>query len=136
VDAYLAARAAAFDLLAAKGLPPGRRLRAHFAALNASIDGEDTRAGCLVGNMATEAAPISEAIRRRVREAYAAWTTALADALREAEAAGGLRDAPAPEVLAQILICGWEGAVQRIKADRNGEPLRAFGTLLDRFIPP
>jgi TetR/AcrR family transcriptional repressor of nem operon len=91
-------------------------------------------AGCMLGNLAAEAAPLSPPIRAQVAALFAHWTRALAAAIEAGRADGSLRPTLPAETLASFLVAAWEGAVQRAKADQDEAPFDAFFAVLDPLL--
>lgn len=136
IDAYEARLAHAFALLGDTAQPPRRRLHGHFAALRDELAANRFAFGCFVANMAAEAASISEPLRLRLQHLLSQWSAALVEALAAAQAVGELRGGLAPDILADVLLDGWSGAIQRSKVDRSGRPLDSFAALLGQVVPP
>src|SRR5215472_7277835 len=94
--------------------PAARRAKAEFSR------------GCLIGDFSLEAAPQSEMLRTRLAEIFAEWRTPFAACIAEGQAAGEIAKTFAPEELAEFLLSSWEGAILRMKVERNAEPLERF----------
>ena len=86
--------------------------------------------GCPVGNLAQEMGDLSEPFRARLRQAMDGMTSALADILEDAKAAGELAPDMDTTETAIFMVGAWHGAVIRMKVTKDGEPLRLFA----RFI--
>ncbi len=82
--------------------------------------------GCLVGNLGQEMADQSERFRARLDEIFATWKTRFAACLRAAHEAGELSPALDSEVVAGVILSGWEGAILRAKVMKSPQPLRDF----------
>ena len=92
--------------------------------------------GCLVGNMCQELADTHPAIAEKAECLFRNYTAVLARCLREAQAAGEIRQTHDPEQLAEFLFNSWEGAMMRMKSSRSAQPLNAFIETLDRILEP
>src|SRR5258708_6422268 len=82
--------------------------------------------GCLIGDFSLEAAPHSEMLRTRLGEIFAEWRAPFAACIAEGQAAGEIAETFAPNDLAEFLLSSWEGAILRMKVERNAEPLERF----------
>src|SRR5579871_4082310 len=73
-------------LLGDASISPLKRLRRYFKDLIATYGraGGPMISGCLLGNLSLEIAGQNDAIRSLLKEAFDAWQTALANAVREA----------------------------------------------------
>ena len=66
-------------------------------------------------------------MRTRLAEIFAEWRAPFAACIAEGQ--GGGRDRRRPsrrEDLAEFLLSSWEGAILRMKVERNAEPLERF----------
>jgi TetR/AcrR family transcriptional repressor of nem operon len=107
---------------------PLTRLKAYFEA-KTRVSGPFDK-GCMIGNFSAELAGDSRLVRDRLATVFAAWTQLLAGCIREARAAGELRDGLDAEMIAAFLIDAFEGAILRTKVDRDATALRRFETIV------
>jgi TetR/AcrR family transcriptional repressor of nem operon len=116
--------------------PAPERVREHFKALDRLVSTDDYAAGCMLGNFAIEAGPLSETLRKHVAGLYATWTSQLADCLTDGQKAGTIAKAFPAEAFARFLIGAWHGAVQRAKVERNGRATAVFHKTLTTLLKP
>jgi TetR/AcrR family transcriptional regulator, transcriptional repressor for nem operon len=116
--------------------PVPERVREHFKALDKLVAANAYAAGCMLGNFAIEASPLSDTLRKHVALHYAHWTSQLAACLDEGQKAGAISNAVPAETLAGFLIGAWHGAVQRAKVERNGRATTAFHQTLKVLLAP
>jgi TetR/AcrR family transcriptional repressor of nem operon len=109
-----------------RSLAPRERLRRYLDIITDRIVGAEFRRGCLVGDLSLEAAPQSEMLRTRLVEFFAEWLAPFTACIAEGQAAGEIARTFAPEELAEFLLSSWEGAILRMKVERNAEPLERF----------
>lgn len=114
------------NILHEEAAPPLDRLRRYFRHLAGVAERQEFRAGCLIGNMATEMSDQSRAVRERLAVLLAAWTRAIESTVREAQAEGSLRRDLEAKTIAAFLLNAWEGAVMRAKVDRDATSLVSF----------
>ena len=105
---------------------PRERLRRYLDIITHRLASAEFARGCLIGDFSLEAAPQSEMLRTRLAEIFAKWRSLFAACIAEGQAAGELAGTFAPEDLAEFLLSSWEGAVLRMKVERNAEPLERF----------
>jgi TetR/AcrR family transcriptional repressor of nem operon len=105
---------------------PRQRLRLYLDLITDRLAKAEFSRGCLIGDLSLEAAPLSEMLRARLAEIFAEWRAPFAACIAEGQAAGEIASAFAPEELAEFLLSSWEGAILRMKVERNGEPLERF----------
>jgi TetR/AcrR family transcriptional repressor of nem operon len=135
LDSYWGQGEAAFALLEGEG-PADERVRAHFKAVDRLVAPQSYAAGCMLGNFAIEACPLSESLRKHVAALLTRWTTRLAACLEEGQKAGLISKALPAETLARFLVGAWHGAVQRAKVERSGRATSAFHRTLAILLTP
>jgi TetR/AcrR family transcriptional repressor of nem operon len=108
------------------GLSPRERLRRYLDIITRRLAGDEFSQGCLIGDFSLEAVAQSEMLRARLGEIFAEWRAPFAACIAEGQAMGEIDGAFAPEELAEFLLSSWEGAILRMKVERNGEPLERF----------
>jgi TetR/AcrR family transcriptional regulator, transcriptional repressor for nem operon len=135
LESYWEQGQAAFALLEGEG-PADERVRAHFKAVDRSLCNDSYAAGCMLGNFAVEAGPLSESLRKHAALLLSRWTTRLAACIEEGQKAGAISRALPAETLARFLIGAWHGAVQRAKVERNNRAPAAFHRSLPTLLTP
>jgi TetR/AcrR family transcriptional repressor of nem operon len=135
LDSYWEQGRAAFELLSGSG-PALERVRVHFTAIDALVSIDAYAAGCMLGNFAIEAGPLSDTLRERASALLARWTSQLAACLQEGQAAGSITTAVPAETLARFLVAAWQGAVQRAKVERDSRATAAFHQTLATLLAP
>jgi TetR/AcrR family transcriptional repressor of nem operon len=108
------------------GRSPLARLRAVFEHCSASCALHGAARQCLIPKLALEAAQLSAPVHAAVCGAYDQWSALLTRLVREAQAAGEVDTAHAPEQLAEVLAMLWEGAMLRMQTYRHPGPIEAF----------
>jgi TetR/AcrR family transcriptional repressor of nem operon len=112
-----------------KSLSPRERLRRYLDIITRRLEADNFMRGCLIGDFSLEAAPYSEMIRKRLAAIFIEWRAPFAACIAEAQAAGEIAATFAPEDLADFLLASWEGAILRMKVERNPAPLVRFKTI-------
>jgi len=110
----------------ADGLSPVQELRARFSVMADVLARNEFSRGCLFGNMGTEVADRSPAIRAEVETSLGAWSDRVAKLLRSAQTAGEIAADRDADVLGRFLVNAWEGAVTRTKVNKSGEAMDDF----------
>jgi TetR/AcrR family transcriptional regulator, transcriptional repressor for nem operon len=109
-----------------KALTPRARLRRYLDIITARLASDEFMRGCLIGDFSIEAAPYSETMRNRLAEIFIEWRAPFAACIAEAQAAGEIAATFSPDDLADFLLASWEGAILRMKVERNAAPLERF----------
>ncbi|MBC8122770.1 MAG: TetR family transcriptional regulator C-terminal domain-containing protein [Gemmatimonadaceae bacterium] len=113
-------------ILSEQSLPPMERLERYFSALAQGIAGRDYERGCLIGNLSTELADQSDAVRGCLSSLLSDWTRAIERCVHEAQTLGQVRTDLDPAATAAFLVNAWEGTVLRSKVDRDGRAAAQF----------
>ncbi|RLC13813.1 MAG: TetR family transcriptional regulator [Deltaproteobacteria bacterium] len=86
--------------------------------------------GCFIGNMCQEMADVNRAIGDKVDYIFRNYTAMLSACLREARESGAIQPDCDVDKLSEFIFNSWEGALLRMKASRNSQPLNAFMEIL------
>src|SRR5271156_2891654 len=105
---------------------PRERLRRYLDIITDRLAKAEFARGCLIGDFSLEAAPRSEMLRTRLIEIFAEWLSPFAACIAEGQETGEIARTFAPNDLADFLLSSWEGAILRMKVERNAEPLERF----------
>lgn len=105
---------------------PLNRIRHYFEEGLHRLATDQCRDGCLIGRLGQEMASQNDAYRVRIDEIFSAWTSRLADCVRQAQEVGELSTDWEPEMLAEVWLGGWQGALLRARTARSTRPLRRF----------
>jgi TetR/AcrR family transcriptional repressor of nem operon len=109
-----------------QNLTPRQRLKRYLDIITSRLEADDFERGCLIGDFSLEAAPLSEMLRSRLSEIFLEWRDRFAECIREAQSTGEIDSTFTPEDLADFLLSSWEGAILRMKVERNGAALERF----------
>jgi TetR/AcrR family transcriptional regulator, transcriptional repressor for nem operon len=113
--------------LANREIPPVERIRRHFEFLRDELP--DFARGCMFGNFSAEVVDHSEPLRLRVQDSLNLWSTLLADAIADGQAAGEIRGSLDPQKTAHYLTNAWEGTLLQMRADKNADAFDVFFTV-------
>ena len=130
IDRYGTEQGALAAVLSDESIPPVERLRRYFALLATNLAAQNYERGCLIGNFSTELADQSRLIRDRLSSSFAAWSRQIEACIRDAQKAGEISRESDPRVLAEFLLNSFEGAMLRMKVEKDGSPLDHFMTLV------
>jgi TetR/AcrR family transcriptional repressor of nem operon len=107
-------------------VPPLARLRRHFEALRDENLGYGFGRGCLIGDLATEVADHSEAVRKAVQDSLRLWCEALSGTIAEAQQTGEVTKALEADTIARFILSAWEGALISARSDKSAKSFEAF----------
>lgn len=115
------------DVAAAdRSLGPRERLVRYLDLVTDRLIADEFTRGCLIGDLSIEGPGHSERLRSQLVEIYRDWSARIAAWIAEAQAAGEITAAVSATDLADFLITGWEGAILRMKVERDRAPLDRF----------
>jgi len=91
--------------------------------------------GCLAANLGAEISDTSEVCRKAVERSMSITHDAFAAVIRRGQKDGSVRQDVIPDVLADILLNSFEGALLRMKIEKVGAPLEQFRDIvLSKFF--
>jgi TetR/AcrR family transcriptional repressor of nem operon len=113
-------------VLGDRKVAPLKRLRRYFEELISVYGMGGEISGCLMGSLSLEVADHSPRMRSELQGVFAFWQKGIADVLQEAVQRGDLGKSMRPDALAQFMLNSYEGALIRMKAEKNDKPLENF----------
>lgn len=127
LDSYFAhTRRVIGQTLGNRSLSPRARLVRYLDVITDRLADDGYERGCLIGDLSIEAPGHSENLRHRLQEIYREWVSVFEDCIREAQEIGEIPDRFAAADLATFLLNSWEGAILRMKVERDPAPLEIF----------
>jgi TetR/AcrR family transcriptional regulator, transcriptional repressor for nem operon len=130
IDRYGKEQRALAEVLSDESISPVERLRRYFGLLASNLVAQNYERGCLMGNLSTELADQSRVIRDRLGSNFAAWSRAIEACIRDGQKTGEISRDSDPRVLAEFLLNSFEGAILRMKVEKDSSPLDHFMTLV------
>jgi TetR/AcrR family transcriptional repressor of nem operon len=119
------------------GTPPAERVALFFQRLAEHHERRGQPGpGCLVGNLSQELGGHSDSLAAAINEFFDDFRRPIVSCLRAA-AAGGPGAKPAamdPDLLAGLIVNGYQGALVRMKAQRSAAPLFEFHRCLRALL--
>lgn len=107
-------------------ISPRARLQRYLEIVTDRLAADGFVRGCLIGDFSLETPQISEPLRQRLAEIYAEWIRPFSACIAEAQQAGEISNRFAADDLAEFLLSSWEGAILRMKVERDPAPLVRF----------
>ena len=130
IDRYGKERGALGGVLSDESIRPVERLRQFFTLLTTDLAEQNYERGCLVGNFSTELADQSRPIRDRLASTFAAWSRPIEACIRDGQKVGEISKDIDPSALADFLLNSFEGAMLRMRVEKDSSPLDQFMTLV------
>lgn len=112
-----------------RSLTPRQRLVRYLDIISSRLAEDGFLRGCLIGDLSIEASCHSEALRKQLAAIYLEWRAPFAACIREGQDAGEIAVTFPAEELAEFLLASWEGAILRMKVERNPAALERFKTI-------
>jgi TetR/AcrR family transcriptional repressor of nem operon len=110
-------------------LTPRARLRRYLDIITGRLEADGYGRGCLIGDLSLEASGSSELLRVRLAAIFAEWRAPFAACIKDAQMRGEIASDFEPDELADFLLASWQGAILRMKVDRNPNALERFKTI-------
>lgn len=109
-----------------ESVAPLDRLKAHFEQFSGRYRGNGFVRGCMMGNLSAEVADHSSLIRERLADHFATWGDLIEQCIADAQRTGAIRSNLPAGDLAHFILNSWEGALLRMRVEKNDVPLRQF----------
>jgi len=122
------------EALQDSALTPRQRLRRYLDIITGKLEGDGWSRGCLIGDLSLEASGSSEALRERLVAIFAEWRAPFAACIADAQASGEIAADFPPEELADFLLTSWQGAILRMKVERDGAALERFKKIVFQTV--
>lgn len=130
LDRYFAVtRGLVAEALDDASLTPRARLRRYLDIITGRLEADGYGRGCLIGDLSLEASGSSDLLRARLAAIFAEWRVPFAACIRDAQTSGEIASDFEPDELADFLLASWQGAILRMKVDRNPRALERFKTI-------
>lgn len=113
-----------------KTVPPLQRIRNYLEYSVERIEYNNFTKGCLAGNLGQELADKHDVFRLRLEDIFQSWKRQFAACFREAQDIKEISEDIDPNILAEFLLTGLEGAVLRAKVMKSAQPIRDFVLIL------
>jgi TetR/AcrR family transcriptional repressor of nem operon len=130
IDRYGKERGALTGVLSDESISPVERLRRYFGSQAVQLAAQNYERGCLMGNLSTELADHIRPIRDRLASNFAALSRPIEACIRDGQKAGEISRDGDPGALADFLLNSFEGAMLRMKVEKDGSPLDHFMTVI------
>lgn len=99
-------------------------LQAYYASLIADVEQVGFKGGCLLGNLMGEIGDTSSVCRQVLQETVNRYRDLQAEALRQGQLQGVVRQDRTAEAMADFLFNQWQGALLRMKVEQSVSPLQ------------
>lgn len=132
IDFYMLGAALQYiNLLQDEKIKPLKRIRLALEA-DASYqkNTNECKLGCMLGNFCQELGDIDDAFNKAVSNAFSKMKQGFTNCLREAVDNKDIDSRYNPGELADFIINGWEGALLRMKSEKNTNSLELFIKIL------
>lgn len=137
IDHFRDTRAARIEaVLGDAALPPLVRLRRFFEGARGRYLEWNCERGCPFGNLAQEMADLSPEMRQALREVLDAISSRIGAVLEEARQRGELAPGLDPQETASFVMDAFEGALLRMKTQKDIEPLARLERMLFTHLLP
>ncbi|MGD0886330.1 MAG: TetR family transcriptional regulator C-terminal domain-containing protein [Thermodesulfovibrionales bacterium] len=120
-----------------KKVPPIKRLKDFFEGFRFFFESNGCELGCPIGNLSQEMGDLSPAFRKRLEEIFLMMRSRIAGVLNEALRGGDLPGSLNANEMADFIVNSWEGAIVRMKVQKNTEALQLFDRMIfDSILKP
>jgi TetR/AcrR family transcriptional regulator, transcriptional repressor for nem operon len=114
------------ETLGDTSLSPRERLKKYLDIISRRLEDDRFERGCLIGDLSLEATSHSDALRERLTMIFSEWRIPFKECIAEGQRQGEIPDQFTADELAEFLLASWQGAILRMKVERNSAPLERF----------
>jgi len=137
LDYYAAYFISRVEILNDKDGSPIRRLKDFFDGFLLFFEGIGCELGCPIGNLSQEMGDLSPVFRKRLEEIFLMMRSQIEGVLNDAVRGGAVPCSLNARETADFIINSWEGAIMRMKVQKNTEALRLFDRMIfDGILRP
>ena len=116
---------------------PIKRLKDFFGGFLLLFESIGCELGCPIGNLSQEMGDLSPVFRKRLEEIFLMIRSRIEEVLNEALRGGAIPGSLDARETADFIINSWEGAIVRMKVQKNAEALRLFDRMIfDDILKP
>ncbi len=110
-------------------------LKNHLNELIRSVEKNKFETGCLLGNLMGEIGNTSKVCRVALQTAVNRYRNLIKEAILKAQKSGQIRIDISAEILADLLVNNWQGALLRMKIEKSVIPLQSCrDSMLDGYF--
>lgn len=110
--------------LAVQGVDGLTAIQNYFNILINELEVNDFMGGCLLGNMLGEVGDTSDDCLHELAHSVHTYKDKLKEGFERAQKEGAARSDISPEVMANLIVNGWQGALLRMKVEKSTQPLK------------
>jgi TetR/AcrR family transcriptional repressor of nem operon len=103
-----------------------KALQEFFSALALEYAEQQFTGGCLMGNLIGEIGDTNALAHEALKQGMERFHSAFATGLKRGQVQGSIRNDKSAEVIADVIIHAWQGALLRAKVERSDRVLRQF----------
>ncbi len=118
------------DLMNDTGSPPVLRIKKLFDGFLGFFENKGCEMGCPIGNLSQEMGDLNTAFREKLEEIFRMMRSPIEKMLHEAKQKGEISDLLDARDTADFIINSWEGAIVRMKVQKNPDPLILFDKMI------
>jgi len=111
-------------------ISPLKRLEKFFETFRLLCEQEEWKSGCPIGNLTQEMGILSDAFQAKLRGVFTRLHAAIMECLEEARTGGLINQSLDLDETADFILNSWEGALLRMKAEGNTQPLILFQKMI------
>ncbi|MGA7810982.1 TetR family transcriptional regulator C-terminal domain-containing protein [Bradyrhizobium sp.] len=135
LDRYFAnVRCLVAEALDDTSLTPRMRLRRYLDIITGRLEAGGWSRGCLIGDLSLEAAGSSDPLRTQLMAIFREWRVPFAAGIAEAQSCGEIASEFDADDLAEFLLASWQGAMLRMKVERDPAPLERFKKIVFQTV--
>ncbi|WP_422348984.1 TetR family transcriptional regulator C-terminal domain-containing protein [Flagellimonas sp.] len=117
-----------------KSKNPKERFMSFFKDVRLIHIQKDFTEGCLMGNCSLELGDIKSSYANAVAKELNRWEEVFETCIKEGQEDNSIGNTSDPRKLAAFMLNNWEGAILRMKSEKNEKPLSLFIEFTDELL--
>lgn len=109
-----------------ESLSPKSRIISFYKAMIEHYQQKNCSEGCLIGNASNELSDLTQNFSKAISQEFMLWQNHLEKCIVAAQESGEISSDSDSRMLASFILNSWEGALLRMKCQKNVSPLNDF----------
>jgi len=109
-----------------EALSPKNRIIGFYKGMIEHYQQKDCTEGCLIGNASNELSDLTENFSQAIANEFQLWQDQIEKCILAGIKSGEITSTSEARMLASFILNSWEGALLRMKCEKNVSPLKDF----------
>lgn len=111
-----------------------QRIISFFKDMQEIYIAKNYKEGCLLGNCSTELSDFSVPFSTTIAYELSIWEKCFEKCIQKGQIEGSIKTSESPEILSDLILTMWEGALLRMKSAKNARSVETFIQYLEKYL--